>query len=86
MTLPSGARLGSYATLYPIGAGGMGDPPSLLRGCGAITRTGVVAEVLPPGSVPAGVWQKFALSRDGRRLAWIEPYEEGDLWMMTAGR
>ena len=50
------------------------------------TRTGSVHDVLPRGSVPGGVWQKFALSRDGRRLTWVEPYEEGDLWMMALAR
>jgi Tol biopolymer transport system component len=48
-------------------------------------RRGAVRELLPRGSVPGGIWQKFALSSDGRHLAYLEPYEEGDLWMMAIG-
>jgi len=35
MSLAAGTRLGPYEIVSPIGAGGMGDPPSLLRSSGA---------------------------------------------------
>ncbi|MBZ5589866.1 MAG: serine/threonine-protein kinase [Acidobacteriia bacterium] len=40
--------------------------------------------ILPDGSLRAGSsWQNFCLSRDGRRLIYLESFGEGDIWLMT---
>jgi eukaryotic-like serine/threonine-protein kinase len=42
--------------------------------------------ILPDGTLRAGSsWQNFCLSRDGRRLIYLESFGEGDIWLMTLG-
>ena len=58
----------------------------LMGGGGAIvvldTVTGATRPVLAAAGLPQSWGHEIALSRDGRRLAWIEAQGEGDVWIL----
>ncbi|HET7293786.1 MAG TPA: hypothetical protein VFM88_15280, partial [Vicinamibacteria bacterium] len=48
--------------------------------------TGRRKEILPPRTLPVdGGWSTFALTRDGRSIAYLEARREGDIWLADLG-
>ncbi len=50
------------------------------------TATGRRRVVVPEAGLPGSWGREIALSRDGRWLAWIESFGEGDVWLMTLSK
>ncbi|HSD72763.1 MAG TPA: protein kinase [Thermoanaerobaculia bacterium] len=49
------------------------------------TATKRSRQILPAGTLPDGWAMKFSVSKDDRRIAYVETQREGDIWMLNFG-